>query len=393
MIKSIIIVTDNFPNAAEPYRGIYVLEQLREIAKEYDVHVLVPVNIATRLAPALLLHEREKNIDGIHVHYIKYPYSPVELLFKGLASSNRGLHRKLNFWLLLRKAKHLNKTFTFKLVHGHEVMIGDLAMPLGEKLGIKTIFTIHSLREENIRYFGARSIATVVENLQRADQLIAVSSIARNEYADAIDISKIKVVYNGFDATKLKYAEQRKISCIALLSVCGLVPLKKIDLVLHALKEIKSSGIDFQYRIVGGGPKGFYQSLIKQLGLQENVELIGSVPPEDIYQYYRDCDIFVLPSVRESFGIVFLEAMYCEKPIICSSNSGIAEIIENGKHGFIVRHEDVNDLKTKMTTLMQDEALRRKMGHAGKELAANYSIEKQTNEILLIYRALTECAS
>ncbi len=387
----ILIVTENFPNSAEPYRGIYILEQLREIAKEYDLHVLVPLNIASRSFITFLSQKSERVIDGIHVYYLKYPYLPVERLMPVLDTINRKLYRRFLFSRLLGKAKKLMKRRPFTLIHGQEVFVGDLAIPLGEKLCIKKLFTIHSMREENIRYFGCEIMDGVIDNLKRADHLIAVSNLARDAYKGLLDVTKINVVYNGFNTKKMTCTESPRQATVSLLSVCNLVELKKIDLVLSVLRDIKhEEEVAFSYRIVGGGDKKYYQNLINKFGLQENVELVGTVRPEQIGSYYGECDIFVLPSVRESFGIVYLEAMYCEKPVICSSQSGIAEIIENGRHGFIVQPDDPADLKQKLLTLIRDQKLRLRMGGAGKELSGNFTIEKQAKKILSAYRSAIE---
>lgn len=247
------------------------------------------------------------------------------------------------------------------------------------------------MREENIRYFGPETVTAIVENLRRADHLIAVSKFARDAYQGLLNGSKITVVYNGLNTKKMAPpAEKRRYNVVTLLSVCSLVELKKIDLVLSVLKNIKrEQNASFKYVIVGDGyKKQCYMELINRYDLQQDVELAGIVPPERISSYYHMCDIFVLPSVRESFGIVFLEAMYCGKPVICSSQSGISEIIENGRQGYIVQPDDGLDLKQKMLKLILDPQLRFQMGNAGQELVKNFTVERQARDILAVYRSL-----
>lgn len=391
MIKSILIVTENFPNKVELYRGIYVLEQLRIIAKEYDVHVLVPLNYATRSIFKFLSQANDTVIDGINVHYLKYPYFPFERFIPRLNPMARRLYRRFLFFWLLRRSRRLMRDRPFMLVHGQEAMIGDLAIPLGEALYLKKLFTIHTMLDESVRYFGREAMSSVIDNLKKADHLIAVSNLTRNSYKEHIELSKTTVVYNGLNTDKITCDERRSNGTVSLLSVCHLVELKKIDLVLAALRDVKKEhGAAFTYRIVGGGDATPYRKMINAYGLENNVEFVGPVPPEFIGKHYSACDIFVLPSIRESFGIVFLEAMYCGKPVICSSQSGISEIIENGEQGYIVQPDDPGDLKQKLWILIQDRELRLRMGEAGKQLARNFTIEKQTKEILAVYRSLIQ---
>ena len=388
---SVLIVTENFPNKVESYRGIYILEQLREIAKEYNVHVVVPLNVASRWVFSFLSQAREKNIDGIHVYYLKYPYLPFERFIPHLSAITRNVYRRYLLNRLYRKAVKLGRKYPFTLIHGQEAMIGDLAIPLGERLGVKTLFTVHTLRDESVRSLGRETMDSVIENLKRADRIIAVSNLARQSYAGLLDLSKTTVVYNGVDEGKMACSKPRNCTTVVLLSVCHLVELKKIDLILAALRDIKQQdGAAFHYRIVGGGNTHPYRRLIRQYGLEKQVDVVGPVPPGEIAGYYAACDVFVLPSVRESFGIVFLEAMLCGRPVICSSQSGFSEIIEDGKEGFIVQPDDPLDLKQKLLTLMQNPELRLRMGEAGKRLAARFTMERQAQEILAVYQSLMQ---
>jgi len=82
---------------------------------------------------------------------------------------------------------------------------------------------------------------------------------------------------------------------------------------------------------------------------------------------YQACEIFSLPSRGEGFGLVYLEAMACGKPVIGGAHGGAPEVIEDGKTGYLVQHGDAGQLATSLETLLADPALAKQMGARGRE--------------------------
>ena len=90
--------------------------------------------------------------------------------------------------------------------------------------------------------------------------------------------------------------------------------------------------------------------------------------------YYQACDVFVLPSLKEGFGIVFLEAMQYAKPCIGARAAAVPEVIVDGESGLLTAPGDPRSLERALTTLLTDEALRQSMGRAGlRRLETNFS--------------------
>jgi len=86
---------------------------------------------------------------------------------------------------------------------------------------------------------------------------------------------------------------------------------------------------------------------------------------------YGHCELFALPSRGEGFGLVYLEAMACGKPVIGGAHGGAPEVIEDGKTGYLVAHGDAAQLATAMETLLDDATLRGEMGRRGKQRVEN----------------------
>ena len=91
------------------------------------------------------------------------------------------------------------------------------------------------------------------------------------------------------------------------------------------------------------------------------------MPDELLPSYYNNSDVFVLPSLKEGFGIVFLEAMYYAKPCVGVRAGGIPEVVEDGKTGYLALPNNPQALADSITRLMSDNDLRDRMGQAAKE--------------------------
>lgn len=115
---------------------------------------------------------------------------------------------------------------------------------------------------------------------------------------------------------------------------------------IEAVKNIIACNDDVLVIIGGTGPlKNKLDQKIKDFDLQNNIKLIGFIPDDLISIWMNACDLFVLPSLSESFGIVQIEALSCGKPVIATRNGASEEIIINDKLGILVEPKDSEDLK------------------------------------------------
>ena len=122
-----------------------------------------------------------------------------------------------------------------------------------------------------------------------------------------------------------------------LLYVGSMIPRKGLDLLLDALRYVKS---DYNLRIVGNGSddeiKGL-QEKMQNLGIKDKVKVLGFKQGEALWQEYKDAQLFVMPSREDCFGLVLLEALAAEKPIISSKYAdGAYDIVKDGENGILV---------------------------------------------------------
>jgi glycosyltransferase involved in cell wall biosynthesis len=128
------------------------------------------------------------------------------------------------------------------------------------------------------------------------------------------------------------------------------------------------------------------------MGLGGNVEFVGSVPQKMLAEYYNSCSLFVLPSTdprRETFGIVLLEAMACEKPVVATEIAGAAEDIKANNAGLVVSPGDKEKLAEAMLCILKNKELAAKMGLAGRRMVEmKYNWRRVAEQTLELYEEL-----
>ncbi|WP_254174963.1 glycosyltransferase [Planktothrix pseudagardhii] len=132
-------------------------------------------------------------------------------------------------------------------------------------------------------------------------------------------------------------------------------PYKGVDVTIRALSQIAQVFPDVKYLVIGrGDDQPRLQQLAQDLGVSDRVVFAGFVPTEELVDHYRVCDGYVMPS-QEGFGIVYLEAMACEKPVIAGDSDGSADPLQDGKLGWQVPHRDVDAVAQACIELLKGE--------------------------------------
>jgi phosphatidylinositol alpha-1,6-mannosyltransferase len=162
-----------------------------------------------------------------------------------------------------------------------------------------------------------------------------------------------------------------------ILTIGNLVLRKGQDVTLRAMPELLARWPDLRYVIAGGGrDREELEALAASLGIQSNVLFLGRVADDLLPDLIRRCNLFVMPSrIRpdhcdvEGFGIVYLEANACGKPVIGGRSGGIEDAIVDGQTGFMVEAESPAAVAASIATLLEQPELARRMGEAGRERA------------------------
>ena len=128
---------------------------------------------------------------------------------------------------------------------------------------------------------------------------------------------------------------------------------KGIENVLKSISVLRSKYPKLLYYIIGDGKDAdYFRSVSKKLQVDDITFFLGQKTNDEVLAYMKICDIFVLPSRNESFGIVFIEAMAMKSITVGSFKEGIEDIIKDGYNGFLVDSRDVNSLIEKLDYIL-----------------------------------------
>lgn len=192
--------------------------------------------------------------------------------------------------------------------------------------------------------------------LARATCVVSVSRYTGGRLIEeqGLDPARVAILPGTFDPVLFRPRERST----RLLARLGLEPEQPVlltvarlagrerhkgyDVVLEALPDIRGEVPGLHYVLVGeGDDRPRIERRIQDLGLERHVTLTGLVPDDELPDYYNLCSLFAMPSKREGFGIVYLEAMACGKPAIAGNRDGARDALMDGELGVLVDPDDV----------------------------------------------------
>jgi N-acetyl-alpha-D-glucosaminyl L-malate synthase BshA len=236
---------------------------------------------------------------------------------------------------------------------------------------------------------------TVAFCIDQSDAVTAVSASLRDDTRREMPVkSDIEVIPNFLDCHFHRRAADPQLRarfCPAdeklVIHVSNLRPVKQVDAVVRVFALIREQ-VAARLLIVGEGPElGRAERLIEELGVTAHVELVGEA--QDVVGLLSVSDLFLLPSLQESFGLSALEAMACGVPVVASNVGGLPEVITDGVTGFLHPPDDVHGMAESAIALLLDPAAHARMAEAGVRLAAD---RFSANQIVPQYEALYESA-
>jgi len=162
------------------------------------------------------------------------------------------------------------------------------------------------------------------------------------------------------------------------LSVGYLIERKGFEYLIKSMPNVLKKYANVKLKIVGSGPlEGDLKSLINDLKLNRNVEILKNVSDEELLNLYNSSDLFILPSIvdsqgnTEGLGVVLLEAMACKVPVIGSNIGGIPDIIQDGETGLLVPEKNISELSKAVINLVENEDFRNKLANGGYKLVGD----------------------
>jgi phosphatidylinositol alpha-1,6-mannosyltransferase len=280
---------------------------------------------------------------------------------------------------------------------GRALPEGLVAWAVGRLRGCKVLIYAHG--EELTGWGRGWKFRTMCFTLQRADHILANSDFTRDTLISLIGVKPelIVMTYPTVDVERLRpglpFDDLRAGIGLAagqrlVLSVGRLQRRKGFDQVVRALPGLLARGIDVHYAIVGiGDDRDYLQGLAREHGVDERLHLLGPVEPADLPRWYNACDLFAMPNRdihgdTEGFGLVFMEANACAKPVIAGRAGGTGSAVEDGLNGLRVDGESVLAVEQAIALLLNDPNEARRMGEAGRHRTASRFTSDQRAELI-----------
>lgn len=399
----ILVISHMYPTIASPLGGIFVQKQVEALsAQGAEVTVVNP----TPFVPALFRFlprwgnyariPRREIINNIEVYHTRVAELPRGYFF-GWYPQTYILGMKRTIAKLIRKNKP-------DIIHAHVAHPdGAAAVYFGKKYGIPVVVTIHGQDFAHTLYRSSRCEHSLKRTLALADRVILVSDKLRHNYgvdAWADDTSKYKVIYNGVNLEDLAdISEANEINhnnpsednkTPVLVTVGFLRKYKGHAYVLEALPILLEKYPNLLYRIAGDGvERQALEEQVRELGLENNVGFLGSLPHSEAMKEIARSDIFVMPSWNEAFGVVYLEALAHGKPVICSKGEGMAPIIEREQVGITVPARNAKALAEAIELLLNDPENSKQMGERGRTLVlSKFTWEQNARSTCELYKEI-----
>ncbi len=312
------------------------------------------------------------------------------------------------------------KGLQYDLIHSHYWMSGIAARDLKAAWNIPVVHMFHTLglmkqrvartpgeAEGDYRLEGEKEV------LQLADRIVAATpaELAQLQWLYQADTRKVVIIPPGVDISRfypIHPDEAKEVIGVppcdkTLLFVGRIEPLKGVDTLIQAICLMQDKRVYVCLVVIGGDVDSDTDSpndemerlkaMREQAGLQDLVTFLGKRSQDTLPYYYSAAEAVVVPSHYESFGMVALEAMACGTPVVASQVGGLAFLVRDGVTGYTVPVDEPQALADRLTALVQDSALRRKLGEQALQEARQYAWENIAARMIELYQQVLDSAN
>ena len=356
----LVVFSTLFPNQAQPQAGLFIRERMFRVGRTLPLTVVAPVPwfpfqsvlrlIRPHFRPDVPAVEVQQGVTVLHPRFLSVP---------GLFKRFDGVLLALGAWSALARLKREGRLDALDAHFGYPD--GYAASLLARWLGCP--FTV-TLRGTETRHARTPALTGKLRAaLERADRVFSVSA-SLLEIAAGLGISrdKLQVVGNGVDTAKfhpVDQAEARRALSIpaeakVLVSVGGLTERKGFHRVIELLPALRREVPELLLLVIGGasaegdwGPQ--LRQQVSELGLEDCVRFLGTMPPEQLKQPLSAADVFVLATRNEGWANVFLEAMACRLPVVTTDVGGNREVVCRDDLGEVVPFGDAPALQAALS--------------------------------------------
>ena len=377
---NIVIIPAFFQTKNRPTLGSFFLDQAKALKRAgHQVSILYCDTYSVKCIQEWVRYEEDSvsQIKGIQIYRSKC-FCPLKHGIEGHKEAfAKGIEK---LW-----SKYIKKE-SVDIIHAHCcVWAGYAARKLSEKTKIPYVVTEHAtLFQLHKNEISVTNNAVIAEVFQKAAKVICVS----RAFAKLLDdyTSNIEVIGNVVDCEQFQVKETNK-EAVRLLTVCYMeeeaqLYKKGMDILIKAWAKVSAKYPQAKL-IIGGGGKSLEKVVewTREYQVTENVEFLGALTRQRVVEQMQMCDCFVLPSRYETFGVVYIEAMACGKPVIAVANGGPDDFVHEF-NGILIQPEQEEELVQALDKMIT--AIEKKDATYQPERIAAYVEEKFS------YRAIAE---
>ncbi|MBY6035717.1 N-acetyl-alpha-D-glucosaminyl L-malate synthase BshA [Fictibacillus nanhaiensis] len=346
--------------------------------KGHEIHFItssIPFRLG-KFYPNIFFHEVEVN------HYSVFKYPPYDL---ALAS----------------KMAEVIKREKLDILHVHYAVPHAVCAVLAKQMvddNIKIVTTLHGTDITVLGY--DPSLSEMIRfGIDKSDVVTAVSHQLKEDTEKLLNIQKDIIPVHNFVDERVyyrqdNYTELKKTYGIqedekVIVHISNFRPVKRIKDVIKSFSLIRKE-ISSKLLLIGNGPELTVAcELVRELNLEEDVLFLGK--QENVGELFSICDLKLLLSEKESFGLVLLEAMACGVPVIGTRIGGIPEVIVDGETGFMVDVGDTNEVAKKAISLLKNDEMHNQFRkNAVEHVRENFLSEKIVSIYEDIYNSLVK---
>ena len=321
---NVLVIPYNYPTIENPHRAIFISDQVTMLRNQgHDVVVLgvIPKTLSDILSSKSIAFGRLSSDKWL----VSLP------AIRGFSKFNRWLKLCVGKLLIRKYFKSQHSNGLPDVLHVHNSLSAELALWVKDEYGIPFVVTEHSSlmwlnSNELSKLVFKESKANIAVSKKFSQHLSAIYQVEFSYVPNVVDTSYFYPLREGAELSKIEVDSDMK----TFISVGNLTQNKNHKIAIIALKELSLKYSNVKLVIVGDGPeKNSLQSLIEELGLCSKVFLLGHLSRSQIRELLWKSDFFLLPSKRETFGVVLIEAMAAGLPVFSLKNGGSESIVTN----------------------------------------------------------------
>lgn len=381
----VLILSRLYPNDVDPTMGIPIEEQVKSLSRRCEVKVVSPksyfppINLFKNWYKKRLVPKYQVR-NEIEVYYPRYFWLPYRRFFLG------GIFYFLGSIFTVLKIKMMG--FDFDVIHTYFSYPDGFAAVLIGKCLKKPVVII-----EGMSYFTSMMESPfckpqIVFAIANSKKVICETHAQKKKLTSykGIKDEKIAVVQKGVNLKRFKLSLRppnqfpKRILFVGLL-----IPRKGIIQLINAVSRVIDMGYNLILDVIGEGELAQQvKEKVRILGLEKQVTLLGAKPNEEVAKYMQNCDLFVLPSFAESFGVVLIEAMACGKPVVTTYCGGPEDIVTK-ETGILIQPGDENALVEAIKYVL-DNPQEYDAYKIRKYAEQNFDIEVVTSKMIELYQ-------